>query len=353
MSFDELLKKLAATVLDVDASQTWPTQQFNWLAGSGVLGWVIPEEYGGQPVSESECVTGYERLATACLTTCFALTQRNGACQRIVGSSNEEIKAELLPRLASGESFATVGISHLTTSRQHISKPMVRVEQQGDHFILNGMIPWVTGAIAADHIVTGGTCNDGLQVLIAMPCDLDGISIRSKVELMSLTAAETTSIDLNNVRISTKYLLAGPVEGVMSQGVGGGAGSLTTSTLALGVSVRSLALLQEEAERRPDLKENVSMFEREVELLRDDVSKASLGLAGDDPQLSATMIRQRSNSLALRITQAALAVTKGAGFMKGHPAELAVREAMFFLVWSCPQPVVQGVLSELTCRDGF
>ncbi len=339
--------------MDVDAAQNWPTQQFDWLAESGVLGWVIPEEYGGQPVSESECVTGYERLATACLTTCFALTQRNGACQRIVGSSNEEIKAELLPRLASGESFATVGISHLTTSRQHIAKPMVRVEQRGDHFILNGMIPWVTGAIAADHIVTGGTCDDGLQVLIAMPCDLDGISIHPKVELMSLTAAETTSIDLKNVRIPKKYLLAGPVEGVMSQGVGGGAGSLTTSTLALGVSARSLALIQEEAESRPNLKENVSAFQHDVESLREDIGKASLGIASDEPQLSATMIRQRSNSLALRITQAALTITKGAGFMKGHAAELAVREAMFFLVWSCPQPVVQGVLSELACRDGF
>ena len=353
MSFDELLDKLAATAFSVDATQTWPKQQFDWLAQSSVLGWVIPEEFGGMPVSEAEVVSGYERLATACLATCFALTQRNGACQRIVGSSNEEIKAELLPNLASGESFATVGISHLTTSRQFLAKPMVQVEQSEDHFILNGMIPWVTGAIAADHIVTGGTCEDGLQVLIAMPSDLDGISIHPKVELMSLTAAETTSVDLNNVRIPKKYLLAGPVEGVMSQGVGGGAGSLTTSTLALGVSARSLTLLQGEAERRPDLRENVSAFERDVDSLRDDISKASLGIAGEDPKLSAMSIRQRSNSLALRITQAALTVTKGAGFMKGHPAELAVREAMFFLVWSCPQPVAQGVLSELACRDGF
>jgi hypothetical protein len=44
-----------------------------------------------------------------------------------------------------------------------------------------------------------------------------------------------------------------------------------------------------------------------------------------------------------------LAASKGAGFVAGHPAERAVREAMFFLVWSCPQPVVSAALREFAC----
>jgi hypothetical protein len=63
--------------------------------------------------------------------------------------------------------------------------------------------------------------------------------------------------------------------------------------------------------------------------------------------LTPDSIRTRANSLALRSTQALLAASKGAGFVSGHFAERAVREAMFFLVWSCPAPVVAAALREL------
>jgi alkylation response protein AidB-like acyl-CoA dehydrogenase len=58
-------------------------------------------------------------------------------------------------------------------------------------------------------------------------------------------------------------------------------------------------------------------------------------------------LRQRANSLALRASQAALAAAKGAGYVAGHPAGRWCREALFFLVWSCPQPVLQANLCEL------
>src|SRR3984957_12732686 len=99
-------------------------------------------------------LAAYEMMAAACLTTTFVLTQRNAACQRIATSDNEDIKAELLPPLCSGESFATVGISHLTTSRQHLAKPPVSAVETATGFVLNGTVPWVTGARSADHLVS-------------------------------------------------------------------------------------------------------------------------------------------------------------------------------------------------------
>ena len=61
----------------------------------------------------------------------------------------------------------------------------------------------------------------------------------------------------------------------------------------------------------------------------------------------ASELRRRANSLALRASQAALAAAKGAGYVVGHPAGRWCREALFFLVWSCPAPVVQANLCEL------
>ena len=64
-------------------------------------------------------------------------------------------------------------------------------------------------------------------------------------------------------------------------------------------------------------------------------------------QMSAGELRQQANSLVLRSTQAALSAAKGAGFLASHPTGRWAREALFFLVWSCPQPVVAANMCEL------
>lgn len=349
IDLETLLSRLADRAAELDAAERWPQEQLDWLAEAGVVGWVIPKVHGGSEVAAPELIRGYQRLAASCLTTTFILTQRNGACQRIAASENEELKASLLPDLARGAAFATVGVSHLTTSRQHIAQPAVRVLREADRLRVDGQVPWVTGAAHARTIVTGGTCSDGRQVLFALPTDAPGVTVLPHAQLMALSASRTASVELRNVELPLRQLLAGPEEQVMTRG-GGGAGSLTTSALALGLSARAAALLSAQAQLREELQDVAEGFETALGKLREDIDRAA-ALAGPPPELSAAAIRQRANSLAARITQAALAVSKGAGFVRGHPAERSVREAMFFLVWSCPQPVVQGVLQEFICRD--
>lgn len=332
-----------------DKTSAWPAQQFEKLAEAGVLGWVIPEEYGGKAVSTELLTRGYLRLTAACLTTTFILTQRNGACQRLAGSENEELKARLLPAFCRGELFTTVGISHLTTSRQHLGRPAVVVEETATGWILDGTIPWVTGAKAADYIVTGGTLKDNRQLLVTLPTDSEGIEIGDPPELLALNASQTGSVQLKEVAVPNELVIAGPVEEVMKKGQGGGAGSLTTSSLAIGLAASALEGLQIEADKRPDLWEIHRPLANEWRNLQADLLEALSGSKTDASNLSPESIRQRANSLALRMTQAYLAATKGAGFMAKHPASRWVREAMFFLVWSCPQPVLTAQLQEFAC----
>lgn len=343
----ELLEKLAELSGGLDARQEWPALQFGLLAQQGILGWVIPREFGGSLVSEQELLAGYVELAEACLTTTFVLTQRNGACQRIAASQNDWLKSELLPRLARGELFATVGISHLTTSRQHVRLPAVQVADEGDVYRFSGEVPWVTCAAHAGFLVTGGTLSDGRQILAAIPANLSGVAIGEPARLLALGASHTSPVRLDSVLVEKKYLVAGPVEQVMRQGASS-TGSLGTSALATGLSRAALRHLSSEATARPDLAPMIQPLQDECRSLEAALSQAA-DRASDaaDVALSPEAIRMRANSLALRSTQALLAASKGAGFVAGHFAERAVREAMFFLVWSCPQPVVTAALREL------
>jgi hypothetical protein len=58
-------------------------------------------------------------------------------------------------------------------------------------------------------------------------------------------------------------------------------------------------------------------------------------------------LRARANVLALRATQAALTANKGAGFVRPHAAQRRARQALFFLVWSCPRPAAEATLRDL------
>lgn len=337
---------------ETDDEQSWVDRQFQLLADAHVLRWVIPEQYGGRPVSPWDLNVGYQRLSGACLVTAFVLTQRNGACQRIAASENDDLKRELLPSLAAGEQFATVGVSHLTTSRQHLARPAVQIETSSGEFVLTGVVPWVTGAPQADWVVTGGTLADNSQALLAVPLDRPGIDLIPPTRLLALNGSQTGSIRLDGVRIPERFLLAGPVAEVMKQGVGGGTGSLTTSSLAVGLAARAINGLLSESEARKELNPIARAFERErCGLTR--LIRTALTAESDQAVPTAAQIREQANSLVLRASQAYLAACKGLGFKHGHPASRLVREAMFFLVWSCPQPVVQANLREFAClSDG-
>jgi alkylation response protein AidB-like acyl-CoA dehydrogenase len=169
------------------------------------------------------------------------------------------------------------------------------------------------------------------------------VSAGEYAKLVGLTASHTGPVRCDNVLVKRRWLLAGPVENVMSLGVGAKSGGLQTSALAIGLSSAAVAFLEKEATRRSDLSAPVGELRRDQEKLEADL----LSLAVGREVCSFEQLRVRSNSLALRSTQAALAAAKGTGYVVGHPAGRWCREALFFLVWSCPQPVMAANLCEL------
>ena len=346
-SFHSLLDILRQQPCE-DFVEAWPGDHLQAMARAGVMTWDIPVEWDGLDLQPTDMLEGLRLLSSACLVSTFILTQRSAAVRRIATSDNEVAKQLLLPDLRDGKIFATVGISHLTTSGQHLRAPLVQVTETDGGFELSGTVPWATAATQADYLVTGGSLSDGRQILVAVPTDRDGLKVQSPVALMALNASQTGAVTLDRVSVREAEVLHGPVEAVMRQGTGGGAGSLATSALAVGVTAGVLRGLAVETEKRSDLNDYLFPLQEESDQLLADLRLAAQG-ASPDGDNAAESIRRRANSLVLRSAQAWRAATKGAGFVAGHPAERAVRESMFFLVWSCPQPVLAANLQELAC----
>ena len=395
-----LCRALEERAAELDASGRWPAEQLALLAAGGVFGWFVPTEAGGQGWSERDLAKGYMRLAASCLTTTFILTQWVAACRRIVASEYDGPKALLLSGLAAGRAFTTVGISHLTTSRRHLGRPAMVAREEGGGFVLDGYSAWVTGARHASSIVLGATLEDGRQLLVAMPADSRGIEFPQPAKLLALAASHTGEVRCHGTRVDRQWLLAGPVENVLAlPSSGGGAGGLPTSALAIGLATAAIGYLRQEGRERPDLAasaESLAAEARQLEKTLLDLtdpppsatpdegrsetarpqsavdqhppaplrplnrrtrrgavqgSSATASAMDNDllaePPSTPAELRARANSLALRASQAALAAAKGAGFVEGHPAGRWCREALFFLVWSCPQEVMLANLCEL------
>src|SRR5579862_2370389 len=87
-ALDELCQRLAERAAQIDITGAWPAEQLQMLAEAGVYRWFQPRRFGGLEWNESDLLRGYMRLASACLTTTFILTQRSGAVRRIADSEN-------------------------------------------------------------------------------------------------------------------------------------------------------------------------------------------------------------------------------------------------------------------------
>lgn len=349
----DLCAQLAAKADAADLSGAWPAEQLRLCGEAGVYEWFLPEaingQYcGGQDWSDLDVVRGYLALAAADLTTTFIITQRTGACRRVAAGENDELKSRVLPMLTSGENFATVGISHLTTSHRHLKKPVLTATQGPTGWVLNGFSPWVTGGDHARCILTGAVVMDGdeptnEQILAFVPTSDAGVRADEPAKLVGLSHSHTGRVFFDGVTVSDEWLVAGPLENVMAAGRASRPGGHETSTLALGLASAALDYMKQESLQREELRESQEALAAELAGVVEDLMSVAQGEA----RCSNEWLRQQANSLVLRTTQAALAAAKGAGYLAGHPVGRWCREALFFLVWSCPQPVMNANLCEL------
>jgi alkylation response protein AidB-like acyl-CoA dehydrogenase len=329
----DLLPGIRSRAGEFDVNGQWPQQDLDVLAHAGAMRWAIPTDAGGEDLSSIELHFQYEAIASASLATALLLTQRDSAVGIIAASQNNSMRNELLTQLARNRIFATVGIAQLTTSRQTGEPALVATRVAGG-YRLRGVIPWSSGADHAAYVISGAAI-DNRQILFALPTKLDGVSVRPPLPLVALAASHTGEVQCDDAFIEDRLLLIGPAENVLA----GRKKSLPIgqSFLALGLARGALDLI---VEHRSQLARTThDRFEEQLTALRAEVlnfcDPTRPSIPEDGPRL-----RGACNELALRIAHSAVALYKGTGLLARHPAQRLAREALFLLVWSCPNPVI-------------
>jgi alkylation response protein AidB-like acyl-CoA dehydrogenase len=337
----ELLPAIRARANEFDQTGAWPEQDLDVLNHAGAMRWAVPAHFGGEDLSAIELHYRYEAIAAASLATSLILTQRDSAIGIITASHNASAQEELLPRLARNTIFATVGIAQLTTSRQH-GEPALIASPHAGGYRINGVIPWSSGADRSAYVVAGAAVGPR-QILFALPTDSEGVTVQTPLPLVALSASHTAAIRCDDVMIDEKLLLAGPADNVLS----GRRKTLPIgqSFLALGLARGALDLIAEHDSQLA--RSTQERFEEQLRALRAEVLTFCGPSQPAQPE-AGPRLRGACNELALRVAHSAVALYKGTGLLAGHPAQRLAREALFLLVWSCPNPVIDCTIDLLT-----
>jgi alkylation response protein AidB-like acyl-CoA dehydrogenase len=339
-----LVEKLAAADGAADGAGTWSEPLWRLIVDGGATRWSLPRDFGGEACPRPLLVQRYAQLASGSLTAVFILSQHDAAVRRLDGAADRPAARDWLRAIAAGKAFATVGISQLTTSRRLGAQALVATEIEPGAFQLDGAMPWVTAAERADVLVTGALMDDGRQMLIALPVDRPGLTVRPAFELAALQASCTTEVILERVKVSAADLLAGPAADLSAQPGAVGTAGLETSALALGQARAALGALAGLASDRLELADPVDVL---CETWQQVWTSLAACARGERDAVAASQIRAQANALVLRSTQAYLTARKGSGFLRTEPAQRWARQALFFLVWSCPTPIAQAAIRDL------
>ncbi len=341
---ESLVANLAREDGPADVAGSWPERLWRLLVEAGATRWVLPQDSGGQPCSRPLLLERYARLASGSLTTAFILSQHDAAVRRLSGAASREEARRWLEAIGSGQAFTTVGISQLSTSRRLGAQAVLVTETGPGTYRLRGAMPWVTGACRADVFVTGAVLEDDRQMLITVPANSPGVTVQPAFELAALQASCTAEVSLDDVEVTESDVLAGPSPELATQPVAVAAAGLETSALALGQARAALAALVSLAEDRIELNDPVDVL---CETWAQTWSALMACARGDEGSVTPSQVRAQANALVLRTTQAYLTARRGSGFLRSEPAQRWARQALFFLVWSCPMPVAQAAIRNL------
>src|ERR1700742_2258291 len=125
-------------VMKWDEEQHFPRELFTQLGELGLMGVVVPEEYGGSGLFGTEYVHVIQEIAKVCGSIGLSLAAHNSLCTgHILAFGNEEQKQKYLPKLATAEYIGAWGLTEANTGSDALGMNTTAV-LDGDEYVVNG-----------------------------------------------------------------------------------------------------------------------------------------------------------------------------------------------------------------------
>lgn len=204
-------KEVAPLAAKIDREHYFPRELLPKMGDLGLMGAIVPQEYGGAGLSTLAYALIIEELSAACASTGIIVSAHTSLCiTPIIDYGTPEQKAEFLPGLASGKALGCFALSEPGTGSD-AAAITTTFRRDGDDFIISGTKNWITNGPEADVCILFATSdtskgNKGISAFVHS-LHLPGISRGKREDKMGIRGSPTSSIIYDEVRLPKSALL--------------------------------------------------------------------------------------------------------------------------------------------------
>ncbi len=359
--------EIAPLAREYDEAEKFPRKQLEGLAELGLLGMIIPEEYGGAGFDSVSYALALEEIAKADASVAVIVGVTNSVCgYPILSWGTEEQKQKYLVPLAKGEMLGAFCLSE-PQAGSDAGNLKTHAEADGDFYILNGTKSWVTnGGEAGVYLVMAVTGeNDGKKEITSflVEGETGGLSVSSVEHKMGQRASQTTEMSFTDVKVPKENLLGGLGNGMRVAFSSLDNGRIGIASLSVGIAQAALEESTSYAKDRVAFGKPISEFQAIQHKLADMATQteaarlltlraAAMKDAGNSKTgIYASMAKLYASETANRVCAEAVQIHGGNGFSRHYNVEKYYRDARITTIYEGTSEIQRIVISRGILKD--
>ena len=329
-------------VMEWDETQEFPLQTFKEMGKLGLMGVLIPEEYGGSGLSYFEYVTIIQEISKVCGSVGLSLAAHNSLCSgHILNFANEEQKRELLPKLATAEWIGAWGLTEPNTGSDAGNMKCTAVKD-GDEWVINGTKNWITHGISGDIAVviarTGEPRTRDNATAFVVKRGTPGFRGGKKENKLGMRASETAEMIFDNCRIPDSSRLGEVGAGFRQAMKVLDGGRISIAALSLGIAKGAYEAALQYSKERYQFDQPISNFQgisfKLADMATEIMAAEMLTMQAADRKnkglnvsKEAAMAKYYASEVAVKTSNDAVQIFGGYGYTKDFPVEKFYRDS--------------------------
>jgi alkylation response protein AidB-like acyl-CoA dehydrogenase len=347
-------------LMEWDESQEFPVHVFKELGNLGMMGVLVPEQYGGTGLGYFEYNVIIQEISKVCGSVGLSLAAHNSLCtNHILSFGNENQKQKYLPKLATAEHIGAWGLTEANTGSDAGNMRTTAVKQ-GDNWVINGTKSWITHGKSGDVAVvicrTGEPRAKNNSTAFIVDRNTPGFSAGKKENKLGMRASETAEMIFDNCIISDENRLGEVGEGFKQAMKILDGGRISIAALSLGIAKGAYEAALQYSKERHQFDQPISNFQAIAFKLADMATKiqcaellihqaCDLKMKGLPMTKESAMAKYYSSEIAVEISTDAVQIFGGYGYTKDFPVEKFYRDSKLCTIGEGTSEIQKLVIS--------
>jgi alkylation response protein AidB-like acyl-CoA dehydrogenase len=352
-------------VMQWDESQEFPVKMFREMGKLGLLGILVPEEYGGAGLTYFEYSVILQEISKVCGSIGLSTAAHNSLCSgHILTFGTDQQKKKYLSKLATGEWLGAWGLTEPNTGSDAGNMKTTAVKD-GDHWVLNGTKSWITHGISGDVAVviarTGEPRAKDNATAFIVERGTKGFSGGKKENKLGMRASETAEMIFDNCRIPDANRLGDVGDGFKQALKVLDGGRISIAALSLGIAKGAYEASVQYSKERHQFDQPISNFQGIAFKLADMATEIAaaemltlqacdLKNRGQKMTMEAAMAKYYASEVAVKVSTDAVQIFGGYGYTKDFPVEKYFRDSKLCTIGEGTSEIQKLVISREVLR---